>query len=938
MMRFFSFLAMLCLALQVANSQVVSTEPIFPTQDGDVVVTFDATKGNGALAGFTGDVYAHTGVITSTSTTPSDWKFVVADWATDDPRIKMNRVGTDLYQLSYNIQDFYGFPESTEALQLAFVFRNLNGDIVGRDTDGSDIFVDLNSNAALITTFFSPESENLVVSPGETIEVNAGSSVQADLTLTDNGQVIESTTGTSIVTTITAMGEGDHEVVFTASTGSESQSVSFNYFVLDASTNVADPPAGTLNGINRLSESSIILQLNAPLKESVFVLGSFNDWSISGDYLMNKSTDGNKFWLQIDNLDPNEVYTYQYLIDGSITIADPYSELILDPNSDSFIPASTYPDIPEYPTGETTGFVTVLETAPASFDWQTNDFEAPKKTDLVVYELLLRDFFEARNFQTLKDTLDYLERLGINAIELMPVSEFENNDSWGYNPSFHMALDKFYGSREAFKELVDEAHARGMAVILDVVYNHAFGQSPLVTMYWDPANNRPAANSPYHNPIPKHPFNVGFDFNHESEHTKEFVKQTLEFWIEEYRVDGFRFDLSKGFTQVDNLNDVGAWGRYDASRIAILTDYANHVWSIDPDSYIIMEHFAENQEEKEMADLGMMFWNNQNFQYAEASMGYPNNLNGADYQDRGWAFPHLITYMESHDEERMNYKNQQFGNSSGNYDTRDFQTGLRRVELASTFFYTIPGPKMLWQFGELGYDFSINTCVNGTVTDNCRLDRKPIRWDYLDDPDRLRLYTITSSLIYFKTQFPVTETTDYALNISNNTTKSIHLNHEDFNTTVIGNFGVSPNTIDPQFQNEGMWYEYFTGDSLMVTNTNSSIFLEAGEYRLYTDKKLDLPERFLTDVDDVIVDETPVVIAPNPTSERSTLFFELQDQAPIRVSLHSMDGRVISLLWNEQLPAGMHQLDLPAQSNPGIYFIQLVAGEQRVLKKWVVID
>ena len=93
------------------------------------------------------------------------------------------------------------------------------------------------------------------------------------------------------------------------------------------------------------------------------------------------------------------------------------------------------------------------------------------------------------------DTLNYLEELGINAIELMPVNEFEGNNSWGYNPSFHMALDKYYGTPEAFKALVDACHARGIAVILDVVYNHVFSQSPLAKLYWDPIAFKPTIDN-----------------------------------------------------------------------------------------------------------------------------------------------------------------------------------------------------------------------------------------------------------------------------------------------------------------------------------------------------------------------------------------------------------------------------------------------------------
>src|SRR5258706_3693126 len=122
------------------QAQVVWTAPAFPTKSDDVTVYFDATKGNAALAGFQGDVYAHTGVITSASMSGSDWKHVIGNWGTADARVLMTRVSQNIYSLSYNITNFYGIPAPEEVLKMAVVFRNVNGSIVGRDTDGSDIY------------------------------------------------------------------------------------------------------------------------------------------------------------------------------------------------------------------------------------------------------------------------------------------------------------------------------------------------------------------------------------------------------------------------------------------------------------------------------------------------------------------------------------------------------------------------------------------------------------------------------------------------------------------------------------------------------------------------------------------------------------------------------------------------------------------------------
>jgi len=202
-----------------------------------------------------------------------------------------------------------------------------------------------------------------------------------------------------------------------------------------------------------------------------------------------------------------------------------------------------------------------------------------------------------------------------------------------------------------------------------------FSQSPLAQLFWDAQNFRPASDNPWLNVTAKHPFNVGYDVNHENPLSKKWVKRVTQHWIEEYNVDGFRFDLSKGFTQFDSGNNSDLMSQYDASRVAILKDYADFIWSIDPDNYVILEHFGGNTEERELSDYGMMLWGNGQFQFAEAAMGYSSDLDWLSYQQRGWDDPHVVGYAESHDEERMMYKLKQFGNEGPGHDTRSSNIG-----------------------------------------------------------------------------------------------------------------------------------------------------------------------------------------------------------------------------------------------------------------------
>jgi len=256
----------------------------------------------------------------------------------------------------------------------------------------------------------------------------------------------------------------------------------------------ADLPAGAKDGVVFINNgTSAIVTLYAPNKRSVALIGEFNNWSTSATPMKN-TTDGNYWWIQVDNLNPATEYAYQFYVDGSLKVADPYCEKILDPDNDQYIAAATYPNLKAYPTGKTTGIVSVMQANQQTYTWKSTSFSRPAKDNLVIYELLIRDFTSDHNYASTLAKLDYLTGLGINAIELMPVNEFEGNLSWGYNPSFYFAPDKYYGTKTALQNFIDECHGRGIAVIMDMVLNHSFGQSPMVQLYFD--GSKPTTSSP----------------------------------------------------------------------------------------------------------------------------------------------------------------------------------------------------------------------------------------------------------------------------------------------------------------------------------------------------------------------------------------------------------------------------------------------------------
>jgi len=584
--------------------QLVVTEPPLPVATASVTIIFDATEGSGGLAGYTGDVYAHTGVITQYSSGATDWKYVKTGWGENTPETKLERIGQDLYslQVTPSIQDYYGVPANEKILQMALVFRSgtqVGGSwLEGKTDTGGDIFVNV-YEAGLSVSFSQPQQFPVIIQIDEffVAEVNANEADSVFLFM--DGNLLKKAAGEYLIDTITATNFGKFLIKAMAANQTGTVADSFYYHVRPAVT-VETLPAGIRDGINYTGDQTAVLSLFAPYKNFIYVIGDFNDWDISQDYYMKRTPDGQRYWVEINGLIPGKEYVFQYYIDSEIKVGDPYADKVSDPWNDSFISNSTYPDLIPYPAGKTTGIATVLQTDQQAYDWHVEQFTPPAVTDLVIYELLVRDFTAEHTYNALIDTLGYLEKLGINAIELMPVNEFEGNLSWGYNPSFYFAPDKYYGPKNDLKRFVDECHKKGIAVFIDLVLNHSYDQSPLVQMYFD--GNKPTALNPWYN-VNSNFMNPdaqwGNDFNHESLNTQAFVDSINSYWMSEYKIDGFRFDFTKGFGNNIKEIDEDPWGSiYDADRVRLLKRMADEIWSRNPLAVVIFEHLSNNDEER----------------------------------------------------------------------------------------------------------------------------------------------------------------------------------------------------------------------------------------------------------------------------------------------------------------------------------------------------
>ena len=917
-------LLLFLLSLSVTAQQQTVSYSINPAtfeETTSITITINGSSINEATWGVSGNalylwVWAFDTNDTTEKGTPLN-----GSWTASNEASKFTyNAGSDTYTKTITPTTYYN---TTGIGKIGFLIKAKDGT---GDKKSQDILAEVGTFQLTLNT--PTENSSTIITSGSNFSIAAtNTGGNARYVLKSNGATINSNTATTnysyTQTAVTSNQNYQLEVTQGATTIVKKFTVIVNPSAVSAAM-----PAGLLGGINynTVDATRATLVLNAPLKDFIYVAGSFNSWLPDANYAMKKDPISGKFWLELTGLTSGINYTYQYWVGESTPIAnspalvktaDPFSTLVLSPYDDPGIPSATYPNMPVYPIGQQRE-VTVLQTGQMPYPWSsaTTNFVKPEKDKLVVYELLVRDFDAARNYQSIIDRIDYFKNLKINAIQLLPVMEFEGNESWGYNTSFHMALDKFYGSSNKLKEMIDICHKNGIAVILDIALNHAFGRNPMVRMWMNDADGdgwgTPTAENPYFNTEAKHSYNVGEDFNHQLPLTQDYVKRVIKHWIQEYKIDGFRWDLTKGFTQNCPSSVAGGQdnctNQFQADRVAVLKMYADYSWSLDPTHYVIFEHLGGNTEEQEWANYrisgdadgiskGIMMWGKMTDNYNELSMGYPANISGMTSASRGFTANRLMGYVESHDEERLMYKNLQFGNTTNPaHNVKTVDVALSRMSAIGAVSLLVPGPKMIWHFGELGWDLSIFSCKDGslnTPTDpasgDCKLDTKPHpQWvnNWTTTNSRSKIYTDWAKMITLKTTEPVFSGTAI-INSGSSLSQNIKITNAALASTqlkdvvIIANFDVTAKAVPAGFPNTGEWYNLMDNTTINVTDASAPITIEAGGYRIYGNKVANLAI-------DNYEGKSGIYLYPNPAATYFTL-----NTDTTKVQVFSMGGQLV---------------------------------------------
>lgn len=527
-------------------------------------------------------------------------------------------------------------------------------------------------------------------------------------------------------------------------------------------------PTGTVSGATVSADGTVTFALHAPGKRFVSVVGDFNDWKPEADP-MKRSPEGT--WWATRVL-PKGTYRYQYCVDGVTLIADPFSVDV------------EWKDAEGAETHHPEMALSVIEVGGEPYAWQSDEFVRPPWNRCVLYELHLGDFCPGEGFTGLVARLDYLVDLGINAVELLPVTEFPGAVGWGYNPAFHLAPESSYGTPGELRRLVDEAHRRGIAVIFDMVLNHMATDGALYQLYGVDLDA-----SPYFRVFLGE--NWGFpDLDQVSPDLQDYAGTVMRYWIEAYRGDGYRHDATR-WVEWSGYN---TWG---ASR------HAYEARRADTDTLQIAEHIPSDPLLTQVSEMDTQW--DAHFRWRIRDMLIHAELDGGEFErvmdprTSGYlsSFERLA-YTESHDEERI------WRDLAGaGYSAEEI---LRRAGAALALTLTAPGIPMLYAGQEFGEDSEKTLAHN------------PLHWIYREQMPRRSLWETARRLIRLRIGHPAlcAEGIRILENNPGTDVASFRRSYRGSHVVVAINFGRQVRTVNLELPRKGPWDDIMRGGQVNV--------------------------------------------------------------------------------------------------------------------------
>lgn len=525
-------------------------------------------------------------------------------------------------------------------------------------------------------------------------------------------------------------------------------------------TDTLSPPLPT-PGASPRGGGRVNFSLFAPGKGRVGVIGDFNGWEAGADPL--QLTEDGWWWLERE-VGAGE-HRYQFVVDG-VTVVDPYAREVVSVEGQALPHAVVRVDEPGYA-------------------WEHDGFRRPAWRDLVIYELHVADFTAEGTLTAATARLDALRELGVNAIELLPIAANALAEGWGYQPVYPFAVRPAYGDADDLKRFVDEAHARGIAVILDVVLAHTAEDCPLNKLY-------PYEESPWYG----EGIGGGNEFglptlDHRKPATQALTHELQRYWLSEFHLDGLRYDFAVNIGKDDAGNGLPRLAR-DARAIRegvyLVGEYVpEDPGAIDPSGIDAIWHVRASVALKAMAmQQDYLFRKWSEFETLARFIDPAHE----DYA----AASQMVNYLESHDEERLVHELRAAG-----------ATGLaarQRMALAATALLTAPGVPMLYMGQEFGED--THRAVN---------ERNPLRWDLLATEGGRWLLDHYRKLVAFRREHAALRGEHVKIEALNSDEKwfVFHRWEEAGDDVVVAaNFGDGPRRVTAPLA-DGKWRDLFTG-------------------------------------------------------------------------------------------------------------------------------
>lgn len=510
--------------------------------------------------------------------------------------------------------------------------------------------------------------------------------------------------------------------------------------------------------------TGVTFRVWAPGASGVTVAGSFNGWNTAANPLVPENATSGVWSADVAEARTND--NYKYVVNGSLWRSDPRARIFNAADHGNSV-----------------------VVAPDGFDWGDDAIGIEDAHALVIYEAHVGTFAGPNGtFASFTNRLDYLAELGANAIELMPVNEYPTTTSWGYNPAYPFALEHDYGTPGDLKNLVKQAHARGMQVLLDVVHNHWDSNSSL----WAIDGTTPGpyfyAGDPYANtwwgPRP--------DYGRAE--VREYIFDNFRMWLDEYHLDGFRWDTPKYiFFATNGIFIPDGWTLVAEALDRMSAGYAN-VWNIAENGKEYLEDFDAAWDLTFSGKIRSVLTKGED---ANRDMNaVASNVVGAAGR---------ILYTDSHDTAGDLNGGVRLPTAIRGVDPEGY-FARKRSALGAVLAMTTPGTPMILQGQEL---LETNQFSDTRPMDWTRTNRQAGTWRLYRDLIRLRrnLDGVSRGLMGDSVQVYQADNVD----------KWIAYGRQDGTggaVVVVANFANAARTgLVVRFPREGMWYAVFNGDS-----------------------------------------------------------------------------------------------------------------------------